>query len=69
MGCANLGSAARSPAEAQLQGRLEECLLTDRHGFFSCREAFIHIIDSMFDQHATWLNVCREIPRRQAYKV
>src|SRR5262249_53198080 len=42
-------------SEHQCQGWLEGYLLTGRHGFFSCYEAFIHIIDSMFNQHAKWL--------------
>src|SRR4029434_6376023 len=45
-------------SEHQCQGWLEGYLLTGRHGFFSCYEAFIHIIDSMFNQHAKWLKVC-----------
>ncbi len=52
-------------SEHQCQGWLEGYLLTGRHGFFSCYEAFIHIIDSMFNQHAKWLKVCRDIPWRQ----
>ena len=51
--------------EHQCQGWLEGYLLTGRHGFFSCYEAFIHIIDSMFNQHAKWLKVCHEIPWRR----
>jgi len=47
------------------QGVLEGYLLTGRHGFFSCYEAFIHIIDSMFNQHAKWLKTTREIPWRR----
>jgi xylulose-5-phosphate/fructose-6-phosphate phosphoketolase len=47
------------------QGWLEGYLLTGRHGFFSCYEAFIHIISSMFNQHAKWLKVTREIPWRK----
>ena len=39
--------------------------MTGRHGFFSCYEAFIHIVDSMFNQHAKWLKTCREIPWRR----
>jgi phosphoketolase len=46
----------------QCQGWLEGYLLTGRHGFFSCYEAFIHIVDSMFNQHAKWLKVTRHIP-------
>ena len=44
-------------SEHMCQGWLEGYLLTGRHGFFSCYEAFIHIIDSMFNQHAKWLKV------------
>ena len=53
-------------SEHQCQGWLEGYLLTGRHGFFSCYEAFIHIIDSMFNQHAKWLKVCNHIPWRRA---
>ena len=52
-------------SEHQCQGWLEGYLLTGRHGFFSCYEAFIHIIDSMFNQHAKWLKVTKEIPWRR----
>jgi len=52
-------------SEHACQGWLEGYLLTGRHGFFSCYEAFIHIIDSMFNQHAKWLKVCNEIPWRR----
>lgn len=52
-------------SEHQCQGWLEGYLLTGRHGFFSCYEAFIHIVDSMFNQHAKWLDVCEEIPWRR----
>ncbi|MDT0166094.1 phosphoketolase family protein [Actinotalea sp. AC32] len=52
-------------SEHQCQGWLEGYLLTGRHGVFSCYEAFIHIIDSMFNQHAKWLKVTREIPWRR----
>ena len=52
-------------SEHQGEGWLEGYLLTGRHGFFSCYEAFIHIIDSMFNQHAKWLKVCNEIPWRR----
>jgi xylulose-5-phosphate/fructose-6-phosphate phosphoketolase len=52
-------------SEHQCQGWLEGYLLTGRHGFFSCYEAFIHIIDSMFNQHAKWLKSIREIPWRR----
>ena len=52
-------------SEHMCQGWLEGYLLTGRHGFFSCYEAFIHIIDSMFNQHAKWLKVCNEIPWRR----
>jgi xylulose-5-phosphate/fructose-6-phosphate phosphoketolase len=52
-------------SEHQCQGWLEGYLLTGRHGFFSCYEAFIHIIDSMFNQHAKWLKVCHDLPWRR----
>jgi xylulose-5-phosphate/fructose-6-phosphate phosphoketolase len=52
-------------SEHQCQGWLEGYLLTGRHGFFSCYEAFIHIVDSMFNQHAKWLKVCHDIPWRK----
>ena len=52
-------------SEHQCQGWLEGYLLTGRHGFFSCYEAFIHIIDSMFNQHAKWLKTTNGIPWRQ----
>jgi xylulose-5-phosphate/fructose-6-phosphate phosphoketolase len=51
-------------SEHQCQGWLEGYLLTGRHGFFSCYEAFIHIIDAMFNQHAKWLKVSQAIPWR-----
>jgi xylulose-5-phosphate/fructose-6-phosphate phosphoketolase len=52
-------------SEHQCQGWLEGYLLTGRHGFFSCYEAFVHIVDSMFNQHAKWLKVSRQIPWRR----
>jgi xylulose-5-phosphate/fructose-6-phosphate phosphoketolase len=52
-------------SEHQCQGWLEGYLLTGRHGFFSCYEAFIHIVDSMFNQHAKWLKACSHIPWRR----
>jgi xylulose-5-phosphate/fructose-6-phosphate phosphoketolase len=52
-------------SEHQCEGWLEGYLLTGRHGFFSCYEAFIHIVDSMFNQHAKWLKVCNRIPWRR----
>ena len=52
-------------SEHMCQGWLEGYLLTGRHGVFSCYEAFIHIIDSMFNQHAKWLKVCNGIPWRR----
>jgi xylulose-5-phosphate/fructose-6-phosphate phosphoketolase len=51
-------------SEHQCEGWLEGYLLTGRHGFFSCYEAFVHIIDSMFNQHAKWLDVAEHIPWR-----
>jgi xylulose-5-phosphate/fructose-6-phosphate phosphoketolase len=52
-------------SEHTCQGWLEGYLLTGRHGFFSCYEAFIHIVDSMFNQHAKWLKVTHHIPWRR----
>jgi xylulose-5-phosphate/fructose-6-phosphate phosphoketolase len=52
-------------SEHMCQGWLEGYLLTGRHGLFDCYEAFIHIIDSMFNQHAKWLKTTREIPWRR----
>lgn len=52
-------------SEHQCQGWLEGYLLTGRHGIFSCYEAFIHIVNSMFNQHAKWLKTTREIPWRK----
>jgi xylulose-5-phosphate/fructose-6-phosphate phosphoketolase len=52
-------------SEHTCEGWLEGYLLTGRHGLFSCYEAFIHIIDSMFNQHAKWLKTSREIPWRR----
>jgi xylulose-5-phosphate/fructose-6-phosphate phosphoketolase len=51
-------------SEHMCQGWLEGYLLTGRHGLFSCYEAFIHIVDSMFNQHAKWLKTTRGIPWR-----
>jgi xylulose-5-phosphate/fructose-6-phosphate phosphoketolase len=52
-------------SEQLCQGWLEGYLLTGRHGFFSCYEAFIHIVDSMFNQHAKWLKASNDIPWRR----
>jgi xylulose-5-phosphate/fructose-6-phosphate phosphoketolase len=52
-------------SEHLCQGWLEGYLLTGRHGLFSCYEAFVHIVDSMFNQHAKWLKVSRKIPWRR----
>jgi xylulose-5-phosphate/fructose-6-phosphate phosphoketolase len=52
-------------SEHMCEGWLEGYLLTGRHGLFSCYEAFIHIIDSMFNQHAKWLKVSRELAWRK----
>ena len=51
-------------SEHTLEGFLEGYLLTGRHGFFSTYEAFAHVIDSMFNQHAKWLDICRQLPWR-----
>jgi len=52
-------------SEHACQGWLEGYLLTGRHGLFSCYEAFVHIVDSMFNQHAKWLKVTRKLPWRR----
>jgi xylulose-5-phosphate/fructose-6-phosphate phosphoketolase len=52
-------------SEHLCQGWLEGYLLTGRHGLFSCYEAFVHVVDSMFNQHAKWLKMTREIPWRR----
>lgn len=62
---ARVGRVVEVLSEHQCQGWLEGYLLTGRHGLFNCYEAFIHIIDSMFNQHAKWLDVTREIPWRR----
>ena len=59
-----LGRVMEVLSEHMCQGWLEGYLLTGRHGFFSCYEAFVHIIDSMFNQHAKWLKSIREIEWR-----
>ncbi len=64
----HLGQAGRVMeilSEHTCQGWLEGYLLTGRHGLFSCYEAFIHIVDSMFNQHAKWLEACGDIPWRR----
>lgn len=53
-------------SEHTLEGMLEGYLLTGRHGFFSSYEAFVHIIDSMFNQHAKWLSICNQLSWRQS---
>ena len=62
---ARAGRVVEMLSEHQCQGWLEGYLLTGRHGLFSCYEAFIHIVDSMLNQHAKWLKVTREIPWRR----
>lgn len=59
------GRAMEVLSEHQCQGWLEGYLLTGRHGFFSCYEAFVHIVDSMLNQHAKWLKVCNEVAWRR----
>jgi len=59
------GSVMEMLSEHQCQGWLEGYLLTGRHGLFNCYEAFIHIVDSMFNQHAKWLKVTRQIGWRR----
>jgi xylulose-5-phosphate/fructose-6-phosphate phosphoketolase len=51
-------------SEHTVEGWLEGYLLTGRHGFFSTYEAFVHVVDSMFNQHAKWLTICRQLPWR-----
>jgi xylulose-5-phosphate/fructose-6-phosphate phosphoketolase len=62
---ATSGRVVEMLSEHQCQGWLEGYLLTGRHGLFDCYEAFIHIVDSMFNQHAKWLKVTRGIPWRR----
>lgn len=59
------GSIMEMLSEHQCEGWLEGYLLTGRHGLFNCYEAFIHIVDSMFNQHAKWLKTTNEIPWRR----
>jgi xylulose-5-phosphate/fructose-6-phosphate phosphoketolase len=59
------GSVMEVLSEHQCQGWLEGYLLTGRHGVFNSYEAFVHIVDSMFNQHAKWLEVTRKIPWRR----
>jgi len=59
------GRVMEALSEHQCQGWLEGYLLTGRHGVFNCYEAFIHIVDSMFNQHAKWLKVTRDLPWRR----
>ncbi|HEX7900152.1 MAG TPA: phosphoketolase family protein [Planctomycetota bacterium] len=59
------GRVLETLSEHQCQGWLEGYLLTGRHGWFSCYEAFIHIVDSMFNQHAKWLKTTLRIPWRK----
>jgi xylulose-5-phosphate/fructose-6-phosphate phosphoketolase len=65
MGLAPDGRVMEVLSEHLCQGWLEGYLLTGRHGLFNCYEAFIHIVDSMFNQHAKWLKVTRDIPWRR----
>jgi xylulose-5-phosphate/fructose-6-phosphate phosphoketolase len=65
IGLAPTGRVMEVLSEHLCQGWLEGYLLTGRHGLFSCYEAFIHVIDSMFNQHAKWLKMTREIPWRR----
>jgi xylulose-5-phosphate/fructose-6-phosphate phosphoketolase len=62
---ARAGQVLEVLSEHMCQGWLEGYLLTGRHGLFNCYEAFIHIVDSMFNQHAKWLKVTRDIPWRR----
>jgi len=62
---ARVGSVLEMLSEHQCEGWLEGYLLTGRHGVFNCYEAFIHIVDSMFNQHAKWLKVTAQLPWRR----
>ena len=62
---ASAGGVLEMLSEHQCEGWLEGYLLTGRHGLFNCYEAFVHIVDSMFNQHAKWLKLTREIPWRR----
>jgi xylulose-5-phosphate/fructose-6-phosphate phosphoketolase len=52
-------------SEHTMEGMLEGYLLTGRHGFFSTYESFVHVVDSMFNQHAKWLSICNHLPWRE----
>jgi xylulose-5-phosphate/fructose-6-phosphate phosphoketolase len=65
VGLAQDGQVIEVLSEHLCQGWLEGYLLTGRHGLFNCYEAFVHIVDSMFNQHAKWLKESRELPWRQ----
>ncbi len=62
---ARAGRVMEMLSEHQCEGWLEGYLLTGRHGLFNCYEAFIHIVDSMFNQHAKWLKVSAHLPWRR----
>jgi xylulose-5-phosphate/fructose-6-phosphate phosphoketolase len=62
---AKTGRVMEMLSEHQCEGWLEGYLLTGRHGLFNCYEAFIHIVDSMFNQHAKWLKVTSKLPWRR----
>jgi xylulose-5-phosphate/fructose-6-phosphate phosphoketolase len=62
---ATQGRAMEMLSEHQCEGWLEGYLLTGRHGLFTSYEAFIHIVDSMFNQHAKWLKICNKLPWRK----
>lgn len=62
---ARAGRVLEMLSEHQCQGWLEGYLLTGRHGLFTCYEAFVHIVDSMFNQHAKWLESARAVPWRR----
>ncbi len=66
VGLARDGRVVEVLSEHLCQGWLEGYVLTGRHGLLSCYEAFIHIVDSMFNQHAKWLKVSREVPWRRS---
>ena len=62
----NDGRVMEMLSEHTMEGMLEGYLLTGRHGFFSTYEAFVHVIDSMFNQHAKWLAICNHLSWRES---
>ena len=67
--CSTDGRVMEMLSEHTMEGMLEGYLLTGRHGFFSTYEAFVHVIDSMFNQHAKWLEICNHLSWREADRI